>query len=77
MPPAQAASVVFAATRPMPSQSIADSVEPGLNPYQPNHRMTPPMAPQVEVVGRHWAAAVTLELPAEARPEDDGSRRER
>src|ERR1700704_6383884 len=51
MPPAQAAIVVFAATRPMPSQSMAESVEPGLNPYQPNHRITPPMAHHV----RSWA----------------------
>src|SRR5579885_2271838 len=44
-PAAHAASVVLADTRPMPSQSMADNVEPGLKPYQPNHRMTPPMAP--------------------------------
>ena len=43
-PPAHAASVVLAATRPMPSKSSAESVDPGLNPYQPNHRITPPMA---------------------------------
>src|SRR3954469_17392278 len=43
-PAAQAARVVLAATRPMPTQSSADSVEPGLKPYQPNHRMTAPMA---------------------------------
>ena len=36
-PAAHAASVVFVATRPMPSKSIADSVLPGLKPYQPNH----------------------------------------
>src|SRR5579862_4953604 len=41
-PAEQAASVVLAATRPMPSKSIADSVLPGLNPYQPNHRIKPP-----------------------------------
>src|SRR5437763_12986568 len=35
----------------MPSQSIADNVEPGLNPYQPNQRITPPIAPTV----RSWA----------------------
>src|SRR3954454_24288542 len=29
----------------MPPQSMADNVEPGLKPYQPNHRMTPPIAP--------------------------------
>ena len=46
-PPAQAASVVLAATRPMPAASMADSVLPGLNPYQPNQRMTPPTAAMV------------------------------
>src|SRR6478735_4549566 len=59
-PPAQAASVVLAATRPMPSQSIADSVEPGLKPYQPNQRMTAPMEP-----------IVRLELPTETWAEHD------
>src|SRR5581483_7907527 len=49
-PAAAAASVVLAATRPMPSQSMADRVEPGLKPYQPNHRITPPMAPRL----RSW-----------------------
>src|SRR4051794_20920600 len=43
-PPEQAASVVLAATRAQPAASIADRVEPGLKPYQPNHRMTPPTA---------------------------------
>ena len=47
MPPAHAAIVVFIDTRPMPCQSMAESVEPGLKPYQPNQRMTPPMAPHV------------------------------
>src|SRR5713226_4188704 len=42
-PAAQAARVVFVATRPMPSKSIAESVLPGLKPYQPNHRINPPM----------------------------------
>src|SRR5438094_1125729 len=51
MPPAQAAIVVLAATRPMPEKSIADRVDPGLNPYQPNHRITPPMAPHVRSCG--------------------------
>src|SRR4051812_34868228 len=45
-PAAHAASVVFADTRPMPSQSMADNVEPGLKPYQPNQRITPPSAPR-------------------------------
>src|SRR5262249_43769679 len=35
-PPAAAASVVLVAMRPMPPASRADSVEPGLNSYQPN-----------------------------------------
>ena len=43
--------MVLAAIRPMPAKSIADSVDPGLNPYQPNHRITPPMAPQVRSCG--------------------------
>jgi hypothetical protein len=46
-PPAQAASVVFIATRPMPWASIAERVLPGLNPYHPNQRMTPPTAASV------------------------------
>ena len=46
-PPAQAASVVLAATRPMPAASMADSVLPGLKPYHPNQRMTPPTAAMV------------------------------
>src|SRR6188472_4069188 len=41
-PAAHAASVVLAATRPIPPATIADSVEPGLKPYHPNHRITPP-----------------------------------
>src|SRR5579862_6178837 len=53
IPPAQAASVVLAETRPMPCQSMADRVEPGLNPYQPNHRITPPIAPHV----RSWGGS--------------------
>ena len=48
--PAAAASVVLVATRPMPAESIADSVLPGLKPYQPNHRITPPSAAMV----RSW-----------------------
>src|SRR4029079_18862420 len=43
-PPAHAARVVLAATRPHPAASIAESVLPGLKPYHPNHRMTPPTA---------------------------------
>src|SRR3984893_6406469 len=50
-PAAQAARVVLAATRPMPCQSMAERVDPGLNPYHPNHRITPPMAPMVRSCG--------------------------
>src|SRR4051812_22381406 len=43
-PAAAAARVVLVATRPMPPKSMADRVLPGLKPYQPNHRITAPMA---------------------------------
>src|SRR5580704_9499383 len=49
-PAAHAASVVFVETRPMPTKSIAESVEPGLKPYHPNHRIKPPEAAMV----RSW-----------------------
>ena len=48
-------------------------MEPGLKPYQPNHRMTPPMAAMVMSWPGGHAAAVPLELPAEAGAEDDGA----
>src|SRR5439155_742347 len=50
-PAAHAASVVLVATRPMPSKSIAESVLPGLNPYQPNHRIKPPEQAMVRSCG--------------------------
>jgi hypothetical protein len=50
-PAAQAASVVLVAMRPMPSKSIAESVLPGLKPYQPNHRMKPPTVAIVRSCG--------------------------
>src|SRR5450432_1057621 len=50
-PPPQAASVVLAATRPIPSASIADKVLPGLNPYHPNHKINPPTAATVRLCG--------------------------
>src|SRR5215471_17165517 len=50
-PPAHAASVVFAATLPMPIKSIAESVLPGLNPYQPNHKLRPPEHAMVKSCG--------------------------
>src|SRR5437879_4665236 len=54
-PAAHAASVVFVATRPMPSKSIAESVLPGLNPYQPNHRIRPPVTAIVKSCGNMGA----------------------
>jgi hypothetical protein len=45
--PAHAASVVLVAMRPMPSKSMAESVLPGLKPYHPNQRITPPRAARV------------------------------
>src|SRR6266576_4077452 len=50
-PAAHAANVVFVATRPIPSKSIAESVLPGLNPYQPNHRINPPTVATVRSCG--------------------------
>ena len=50
-PAAQAASVVLAETRPMPSKSMAESVVPGLKPYQPNQRIKPPEAAMVRSCG--------------------------
>src|SRR5947209_12349376 len=63
-PAEHAARVVLAATRPMPAKSMADSVEPGLKPYQPNHRMTPPRAPMV----RSWAGMGPPPSPFHLRP---------
>src|SRR5205085_10080317 len=51
IPAAHAANVVFAATRPIPAKSSADSVDPGLNPYQPNQRITVPIAPRFRSCG--------------------------
>ena len=50
-PAEQAASVVLNATRPMPEASSADSVLPGLKPYQPNQRIRPPTAPRMMLCG--------------------------
>ena len=46
-PAEQAARVVLKETRPMPAVSSAESVLPGLKPYQPNHRIRPPTAPMI------------------------------
>ena len=61
-PAAQAASVVLAATRPMPSKSIAESVLPGLNPYQPNHRISPPLTAMVKSCGNMGAPPSRLKV---------------
>src|SRR6185436_522180 len=50
-PPVHAASVVFVATRPTPALSISEIVEEGLNPYQPNQRIRPPMTAMVRSCG--------------------------
>src|SRR3954452_10912549 len=42
--PAEAANVVLVATRPIPAAARDDRVVPGLNAYQPDQRITPPMA---------------------------------
>src|SRR3954465_15568714 len=50
-PAEQAAKVVLAATQPIPTKSIADSVLPGLNPDQPNPRIKPPLTAMVRSCG--------------------------
>src|SRR6266699_1743331 len=50
-PAEQAAIVVLNDTRPIPEASSADSVLPGLNPYQPNQRIKPPTAPRMMLCG--------------------------
>src|SRR5258708_20552586 len=61
-PAAQAANVVLAATRPMPSKSIAESVLPGLKPYQPNHRINPPLTAIVKSCGSMGAPPSRLNV---------------
>ena len=51
-PPVHAAIVVLNETRAMPCMSSAESVLPGLNPYQPNQRIKPPTAPRMMLWGR-------------------------
>src|SRR5690242_3625167 len=50
-PAEHAAIVVLNDTRPMPEASSAESVLPGLNPYQPNQRIRPPTAPRMMLWG--------------------------
>ena len=61
-PAAHAASVVLVATRPIPTKSIAESVLPGLNPYQPNQRMSPPLTAIVKSCGSMGAPPSRLNL---------------
>src|SRR3954452_17005936 len=49
-PPVHAARVVLVATRPAPALSMIESVEHGLKPYQPNHKMSPP----ITAIVRSW-----------------------
>src|SRR5436190_11548253 len=46
-----AASVVLVATRETPALSMIDSVDAGLKPYQPNHRINPPITAMVRSCG--------------------------
>src|SRR5467141_4876879 len=61
-PAAQAAKVVFVATRPMPTKSIAERVLPGLNPYQPNQRIRPPLTAIVRSCGNIGAPPSRLNV---------------
>ena len=57
----------------MPTKSIAESVLPGLNPYQPNHSISPPEDGDRQIVRQHGCAAIALELAAQARTQNDGA----
>ncbi len=46
----------------MPAMSIAESVEPGLKPYQPNHSSRPPAAAIVRSCGSIGAPPSRLNL---------------
>src|SRR5258708_23871993 len=61
-PAGQAARVVLVATRPMHTKSRAESVLPGLNPYHPNHRMSPPLTAIVRSWGNIGAPPSRLNL---------------
>src|ERR1700687_6277936 len=50
-PAEHAARVVLKETRPIPIESSADNVLRGLKPYQPNQRMSPPVAPMMSSGG--------------------------
>src|SRR5713101_1217026 len=67
-PAAHAARVVLVATRPMPSKSIADSVLPGLKPYQPNHRISPPETAIVKSCGSMGAPPSRLNVRPKRGP---------
>ena len=72
-PAAQAARVVLVATRPMPTKSMAESVLPGLKPYQPNHRISPPVTAMVRSCGSMGAPPSRLNLRPSRGPENDGA----
>ena len=48
--------------RPIPAKSIAESVLPGLKPYQPNQRMKPPTVATVRSCGSIGAPPSRLNL---------------
>ena len=52
---------------------MADSVLPGLNPYQPNQSNRAAASRDGEIVRHHGSAAVALELAAQARSKNDGA----
>ena len=61
------------ATRPMPTKSIAESVLPGLNPYQPNQRISPPLTAMVRSCGSIGPPPSRLNFASEPWAENDGA----
>ena len=72
-PAAQAARVVLAATRPMPSKSMRGKRAAGIEsvPAEPQDQSAADGDGQI--VRQHGSAAVTFELAAQARTENDGT----
>src|ERR1043166_7040476 len=67
-PAEHAAIVVLNETRAMPWTSIADSVLPGLKPYQPNQRISPPTAPRMMLCGSGGPPPPRRATPPPPRP---------
>src|SRR5260370_27337029 len=72
-PAEHAASVVFVATRPMPTKAIADSVLPGLNPLPAEPENRSPADGDGEIRRQHGLAAISLDPATEPRPQNDGA----